>query len=69
MRSVTELFPCVIIHFTNGESNLVFHKSQLDELGGYRNFIKDFSISIKDIKKVVKKNLKFNELPTAEWPC
>jgi|GEM_PF-1345214 hypothetical protein len=42
-------------------SDLIFSKSQYDDLGGYKGFLKEFAISIRDIEKVIKTTMSEHE--------
>lgn len=56
----------VVIEFS-GMSNLWFHKAQWDAIGGYKKFLKDFCLSIRDISQVNYKRVHFSKFPTTEW--
>ena len=59
--------PVVVIKF-HGENDLYFYKEDWDNMGGYKGFLKEFCMSIRDIEKVEHKRIKSSQYPTREWP-
>jgi hypothetical protein len=61
-----ERLPMVTVEF-NGLPKFRCLLTEWIEMGGYRGFLKEYCMSIKNIKKVKTQVLKASEYPSAAW--
>lgn len=65
-KTTGELIPAVIIEF-HAMSNLIFTLDQWKEVGGWKGFLKEYCVSIRDIVKKHSRLLNPEDFPTEEW--